>query len=203
MLPMTRWGGIAGLAYLALYLAAFAMGIEVGHSEEEIREHYADSGARSKEVVAFFLISAAALAFVLFASVLRALIARVEQAPRTLTALAWAGGVGYAILVLSGNAVSRASAFTAMDEDVAFDVGTRQGLEDAGLLLFASGTIMAGLLVVGASLAALRFGVLPRWLAWTGFPAAALLPLAVGFVGFLVLWLWVLVVSITLLARRT
>jgi hypothetical protein len=135
--------------------------------------------------------------------VLRALIARVEEAPRTLTALAWAGGIGYAILALAGNAVSRAPAFTAMDTDVAFDVGARRALEDAGFLLFASGTIMAGLLVVGASLAGLRFGVLPRWLAWTGFPAAALLPLAVGFVGFLVLWLWVLLVSITLLARRT
>jgi hypothetical protein len=200
---MTRWGAIAGIAYLVLYVAAFAMGIEVGHTDEEIREHYADSGARAKEVVAFFLIAGAALAFVLFASGLRALIARVEEAPRTLTALAWAGGIGYAILALAGNAVSRAPAFTAMDTDVAFDVGSRRALEDAGLLLFASGAIMAGLLVVGASLAGLRFGLLPRWLAWTGFPAVALLPLAVGFVGFLVLWLWVLLVSITLLARRT
>ena len=199
---MTRWGAIAGLVYLALYVAAFAMGIEVGHTDEEIREHYGDSGARAKEVVAFFLIAAAALSFVLFAAALRALIARVELEPRTLTALAWAGGIGYAVLVLAGNAVSRAPAFTAMETDVPFDVGSRRGLEDAGLLLFASGTIMSGLLIVGTAIAALRFGLLPRWLAWTSFVLAALLPLAVGFIGFLALWLWVLLVSVTLLVRR-
>ena len=58
--------------------------------------------------------------------------------------------------------------------------------EDAGLLLLASGAIAAMLLVVAVSLAALRYGVLPRWLGWAGLPAAALLPLAVAFVGFLV-----------------
>lgn len=199
---MRRWGALAGVAFLVLYVAAFAMGIEVGHSDEEIREHYADSGSRTKEVVAFLLIAGAALCFVVFAAVLRGLIAGVEREPRTLTALAWAGGIGCAILILAGNAVSRASAFTAMDDDVVLDIGTRRGLEDVGFLLLVSGAFMAIFLVVGVSIAALRYAVLPRWLAWAGFVAAALLPLAVGFIGFLVLAAWVLMVSVTLLVRR-
>jgi hypothetical protein len=44
--------------------------------------------------------------------------------------------------------------------------------------------------------------VLPRWLGWTGFPAAALLTLAIAFIGFLVLALWVLAVSAALAFRR-
>jgi len=69
-----RWAGIAGIAYVALYVGAFALGIEVGPSDREILDYYADSGHRAKEVVAFFFIAAAALSFVLFASALRSLI---------------------------------------------------------------------------------------------------------------------------------
>jgi hypothetical protein len=58
--------------------------------------------------------------------------------------------------------------------------------------------VLAGiLLVVAVSLAALRYGVIPRWLGWGGLPAAALLTLAIAFVGFLVLAAWVLAVSAT------
>ncbi|MDQ3380443.1 MAG: hypothetical protein M3546_08985 [Actinomycetota bacterium] len=78
---------------------------------------------------------------------------------------------------------------------------TRRLFEDAGFLLFVSGTLAAILLVVAVSLAALRHAVIPRWLGWVGFPVAVLLPLAIAFVGYLVLVVWMLTVSATL-ARR-
>jgi len=56
-------------------------------------------------------------------------------------------------------------------------------------------------LVVSVSLAVLRCGILPRWLGWAGFPIALLLPLAIAFVGYLVLTVWVLTVSGALLLR--
>jgi hypothetical protein len=74
-----RLAALAGVAFVVLYAAAFGLGIEVGASDREILDHYADSGNRAKEAVAFFLIAAAALAFVVFAGSLRSLIARVEQ----------------------------------------------------------------------------------------------------------------------------
>jgi hypothetical protein len=199
-----RWAGLAGIAFVVLYVAAFALGIEVGPSDREIAEYYADSGHRTKEAIAFFLIAAAVLAFVLFASALRSLIAAAEGPPVTLAAIAWVGTAAYAALTLAGNAVSRATAFAAMDADrFRLDVNARRLLEDAGLLLLASGAIAAMLLVVAVSIAALRFGIVPRWLGWVGFAAAALLPLAIAFVGFLVLFVWVLAVSVTLVARGT
>jgi hypothetical protein len=197
-----RLAALAGVAFVALYVAAFALGIEVGKSDREILDYYADSGNRAKEVVAFFLIAAAALAFLLFASSLRSLIARAEQETAMLATLAWAGGTACAVLVLAGNAVSRATAFAAMSDDFQLDPNTRRLVEDVGFLLFVSGALAAILLVVAASLAALRHGLLPRWLGWAGFPAAALLPLAIGFVGFLVLALWMLAVSAALALRR-
>ena len=117
---------LAGVAFVVLYVAAFALGIEVGASDREILDHYADSGNRAKEVVAFFLIAAAALAFIVFAGCLRSLIARVEQGSAILAALVWAGGTACAVLVLAGNAVSRATVFVAMS-DSSSSIRTRAG----------------------------------------------------------------------------
>ena len=65
-----RWAGIAGLGFVVAYVGAFAMGIEVGPSNREILDYYADSGNRAREVVAFFLIAAAALCLLLFVGLL-------------------------------------------------------------------------------------------------------------------------------------
>jgi hypothetical protein len=201
-LSWERWAGIAGIAYVLLYVGAFGLGIEVGQSDAEIREHYADSSARAKEAVAFFFIAGAALAFLLFAAGLRTLTARPEAAPAPIAALGWAGAIAYAILVLAGNAVSRAAAFASMTEGFRLDPDTRDYFEDAGFLLFVSGTYAAILPVVAVSITAVRYAVLPRWLGWLGLAMAPLLVLAIAFVGFLVLFVWVLVVSVVLLASR-
>jgi hypothetical protein len=197
-----RLAALAGLAFVVLYVVAFSLGIEVGDSDQKILAYYANSGHRTKEIVAFFLISGAALALVVFATALRSLIARAEQDTAMLAALAWAGGIACAALVLAGNAVSRATAYTALDKKFRLDPNTRRLFEDTGFLLFASAALAAILLVAAVSLAALRYGVLPRWLGWAGFPAAALLTLGIVFVGFLVFALWMLTVSAALALRR-
>ena len=198
-----RLAALAGLAFVVLYVAAFSLGIEVGDSDREILAYYANSGHRAKEIVAFFLIAGAALSLVVFAGTLRSLVVRAEQERGMLAALAWAGGIACAILVLAGNAVSRATAYAALDDKFRLDPNTRRLFEDTGFLLFASAALAAILLVVAVSLAALRYGVLPRWLGWAGFPAAALLTLGIVFVGFLVFALWVLAVSGALAVRRS
>ena len=199
-----RWAGVAGIAYVVLYVGAFSLGIEVGESDQEILDYYADSGHQARELIAFFVISAALLAFALFASALRSTIAAAEGPPVTLAAIAWIGATAYVALTLAGNAVSRATAFAAWDTDLfELDANSRRLLEAAGVLLLASGAIAAILLVVAVSVAAVRYGILPRWLGWAGFGAAALLPLAVMFIGFLVLFLWALAVGITLVVRPT
>lgn len=196
-----RWTAVAGFGFVALYVAAFSMGIEVGKSDREILEYYADSGHRAREVAAFFLITAAALSFLVFALGLRSLTARREDTG-TLASLALVGGAIATALILAGNAVSRATAFAAMDDEFQLEPNTRRLFEDAGLLLLASGAMAAGLLVVAVSLAAFRYETAPRWLGWLGLVCALLLPLAINFIGFLALALWVIVVSGVLVARR-
>ena len=151
-----RWAALAGLAFVVFYGAAFAMGIEVGNSDREILDYYASSSHRAKELVAFFLISAAALSLVVFANALRGRIARAEGAPPMLAPLAWAGATGCAVLILAGNALSRATAFTAMDKEFTLDPNTRRLFEDAGFLLFVAGALAAILPVVAVSIAVSR-----------------------------------------------
>jgi hypothetical protein len=196
-----RLAALAGAAFVVLYVVAFSLGIEVGPSDQEIRDYYADGGNRSKEVAAFFCIAGAALALIVFAVAWRSVIARSERNRGMLAALAQAGGVAAGTLILAGNAVSRATAFAAMDDEFELEPNTRRLFEDAGFLLFASGTIAAILLVVGISLAALRYSFLPRWLGWAGFVVALLLPLAVAFIGYLVFALWLLGVAAILALR--
>ena len=178
-------------------------GIEVGAGDREIVDYYADSGNRAKELAAFLLIATAGLSYLLFAVLVRSLLVREEQGTGVLAALSLASGAATTALVLAGNAVSRATAFAAMDEEFELEPNTRRLLENTGFLLFVCATLAAILLVVSVSLAVLRCGILPRWLGWAGFPIALLLPLAIAFGGFLVLMIWVLAVSVTLLLRAT
>jgi hypothetical protein len=198
-----RWAGIAGLGFVVGQVGAFAMGIEVGPSDREILDYYADSGNRAREVVAFFLIAAAALCLVLFSHCVRVVIDRAASSASSAARAAFAGGLAASVLILAGDAVSRATAFSAMDADFELDPNTRRLFENAGFLLFVCGALAAILLTAGVAVAALRHGVLPRWLGWASVVTALLLPLAIGFVGFLVFWLWVLLVSGVLAFRSS
>jgi hypothetical protein len=199
--PWERWAGVAGIGFVALYVVAFAVGGEPPDTDPAITARYADSGERALELTAFFLIAAAALAFVLFVGGARSLLAGSEGQQRTLAALAYAGGVVSAALILVGNAVSRTTAFAADDELFTLDPDTQRMFESAGFLLFVSAAFAAILLVAAVSAGALRYGILPRWLGWAGIVVAVLLPSAFVFVGFLILLAWVLAVGITLAAR--
>ncbi len=196
-----RAAALAGVSFTALYVAAFALGIEVGVSDREILDYYSDSGNRAQEVAAFFLIAAAGLSYMVFAVLLRSLIVREEAGTGVLAALTLASGASTTVLVLAGDAISRATAFAAMDAEFDLEPNTRRVFENAGFLLFVCATLAAIVLVVSVSLAVLRCGILPRWVGWAGFPTALLLPLAIAFVGFLVLMIWVLAVSVALLRR--
>jgi hypothetical protein len=197
-----RLAALAGVVFVLFYVAAFMLGIEVGNSDREILDHYSSSNQRAKELIAFFLIAGAALALIVFAAALRSLIRRPEQDTSMLGSLALAGGTAQAALILAGNALSRGAGFASMDKEFHLDPNTRRYFEDIGYLLFVSGALAGILLVVAVSLAALRYGLLSRWLGWTGFAVAVLLPTAIAFLGFLIFVAWMLAVSVTLATRR-
>ena len=132
---------------MTLYVLGFAVGGEPPDTDAALVARYSDSGERAKEMAAFFLIAGAALAFVLFASGLRSRLAGNAAPPRTLAAVAWAGAIGYATLVLTGNAIPRATAAASSDELFTLDPDTHRLFETAGFLLASSPS--AAILLVG------------------------------------------------------
>jgi hypothetical protein len=182
-----------------LYIVAFtATGIDFDDTDQNVLAHYASSTARAKEIVAFFLISAAALSLVVFGNGVRTLIARSGDRSEPLTALAWAGTIGCAVLILAGNALSRATAVAALDDKFVLDPNTRKLFENAGYLLYVTAAWVGILLVVSVAIGVFRHRVLPRWVGWSSIVAALLLPLAIVFIGFLVFLVWVLFVTVSL-----
>ncbi len=178
-----RWAALGGCAFAVLYIVAFTTtGIDFDDTDRAVLAHYASSSARAKEVVAFFLIAAAALSLVVFGNGLRTAISRGTDRPNPLAALAWAGTTGCAALILA----------------FVLNPSTRKLFENAGYLLFVSGALAAILLVATVAIAVFRLRTLPRWVGWVSVVAALLLPLAIIFIGFLVFLVWVLAVSVSL-----
>ncbi len=197
-----RLAALAGAAFVVLYVVAFVgLGIEVGNTDREILDYYASSSHRTKEILAFFVIAGAALSLLVFATALPGARAR-ELDSSMLGSLVLAGGCVQSALILVGNAISRGAGYALMDKDFHLDPNTRRYFEDIGFLLFTSAALAGIVLVVGVSLAALRYALLPRSLGWAGFVVALLLPTAIAFVGFLVFLVWVLAVSVALALRR-
>jgi hypothetical protein len=194
-----RWGTLGGCAFAVLYIVAFTTtGIDFDDTDQAVLAHYASSSARAKEVVAFFLIAAAALALVVFGNGLRTAISRGTDRSDPLAALAWAGTTGCAVLILAGDALSRATALAAYDDTFVLNPSTRKLFENAGYLLYVCAAIAGILLVAAIAIAVFQRRTLSRWVGWVSIVAALLLPLAIVFVGFLVFLVWVLAVSVSL-----
>jgi hypothetical protein len=128
-------------------------------------------------------------------------VVRAEGDPARWTALAFGAGVASAALLLASASLYITPASTARQEEFPFDPSTANAFANAGFALLACSTMTGALVALGTSIVAYRTGLLPRWLAFTGFLVAPLLLFAVLFFP-LFLWLaWVLAVSLVLLVR--
>ena len=85
-----------------------------------------------REVVAFFLIAAAALCLVLFSQGVRVVVDRAGPAVSSAARVAFAGGLAASVLILAGDALSRATAFSAMDAEFRPEPNNRRLFENAG-----------------------------------------------------------------------
>jgi hypothetical protein len=202
----SRWGPLAGALGVVCFIVAIVMyGTGPGDNDREIVDYFTKSSNQTKYIVAFYFFFAAFLLMIAFLASLRAVLVEAEGAPGRLTALAYAGGVASAVLLLSANAFFVAPAITAKDSDkFVLNPNTYRFINDTGYVFFVTGVMAAVLMVVATSLIALRTGVFPRWFAWVGFLVAVTLVVAFFFVPVFILWGWILVPSgyMLLSARR-
>jgi hypothetical protein len=204
-----RWGPLAGALGVVCFIVAIAVygnGPSSSDSDGRIVAYFAKSSNQTKYIVAFYFFFAAFLLMLVFLASLRAVLVEAEGAPGRLTALAYAGGVASAVLLLAANAFLAAPAITARDTNkFVLNPNTYRFINDTGYVFFITGVMAAVLMVVATSLIALRTGVFPRWFAWIGFLVAVTLVVAFFFVPVFILWGWILVASgyMLLSARQT
>jgi magnesium-transporting ATPase (P-type) len=192
-----RWGPLAGALGVVCFIVSIVMYGNGPHDDDRQIVAYFEKGSnQTKYIVAFYFFFAAFLLMLVFLSSLRAVLVEAEGAPGRLTALAFAGGLASAVLLLAANALFAAPAITEKDsKKFVLDPNTYRFINDTGYVFFITGVMAAVLMVVATSLIALRTGVFPRWFAWIGFLVAVTLVVAFFFVPVFILWGWILVTS--------
>lgn len=200
--PWQRWSPLAGVAYVVLFLVAVGVSSDgPGDTPQEVARYFADTGNRSTEFFVFFLLVAAALAFLWFLGTLRGVLVRAERDPARWTALAFGAGVTSATLLMASASLFLARASAASQDEFEFDPATANMFSNAAYALLVCSTMSGAILVLATSIIGLRTGILPRWTALAGFVVAAVLLFAVLFVPIFVWLAWVLAVSIVLILR--
>ncbi len=201
MKAAARWAPISGVLFVALWIVAFFLfGDESGESDGEIVSFYADSGNRTRQVAAYFVVLAAGLAFIWFLSILRGRMADAEGKVGSTTALAFGAGLVASVFWTLAAIFWMAISFAADDSDVfVVDPNTTRVVDNMGYAIWISGTTVALLVVLATGLVGLRTGFLPKWLAWVSFVVALTMIASFAFVPFLIFLGWMLVVSILLL----
>jgi hypothetical protein len=169
-------------------------------SDAELVSYYQESGNRSEELVAFFLVGIALFCFLSFLGALRGFLARAEGEPARLSTAAVASGVAFIALAVAAHVASSSVSWSAEISD-AFEVDPDTARLAMSLWygFFVMSLFAAAAMTLAASVLALHSRVFPTWLAVVGFLATI-----AGLLGFLVLpslviLLWILVVSVFML----
>jgi hypothetical protein len=199
------WGGIAfvvlSVAWAIVVAGADLAGFEA--SDEEIRESYdPERGDTGWLWLASLFLALAGIGLLWFLGSVRTLLRRAEPSGR-LAAVAFAGGIVLAGLMLVKNAIQLGIAAAVDWEDVVVEPGALR-LIDAMFLGLIMHEGVAGAVLVGAtSIVALRTGVLPRWFAWAGVVVAVLafFSVVIWGLGLIALLAWVAVLSVFILRR--
>jgi magnesium-transporting ATPase (P-type) len=194
-----RWSALAGVLFVALFAVALALSANSNDDPTELANWLADSGNRTQQFVAWFLYIASALAFLSFLGTLRDMLVRAEGGPGTLSSLVFGPGLVFTGLYVAGISLFTAPATLADESKYKLDPNTAEMFNDAGYLLLVASVMVAAILVLSASTAALRTGILPAWLGWIGLVVAVAMLFAVIFIPILVFVGWVLVVSLVML----
>jgi hypothetical protein len=172
-------------------------------SVREWAEYYDDSGDRTLSVVHGYAWALAGIAFLVFVSAVRE---RMRAAADWLGTLAFASGIAFVALLMTGAAAMAAVAGGIEFGDVPQDAATGEfgrWFEQLGFgMLLLCGMMAAGVFVVAASVALKRAGAIPGWLAVSGYVVGPIIfVFGVLFVPQVLLLLWMLIVGIVLLVR--
>jgi hypothetical protein len=190
-----RFAPLTGVVFFVLILILFIVDNDTPDADASTADAVSYWTAHdARAITAAILGGFAALFLIWFGGSLRSALLRAEGGEGRLSTLAFAG-----VLVTGISGAINASIELALG-DVADDVP--EGVVQTMSVLFAEFYLpfIVGVVIMlfASGLCALRFGGLPRWLAWVGIVIGVITLTPLGFFGFLASLLWVLAVSVLL-----
>ena len=203
---LARWGALGGILYVVLFIVGtvllYSDSPDSSSAPAKIVAYYSDSGNRDK-LAAGWVVGGLGVFFLLwFIGALRRAVRRWEGEDGYLTAMTTIGGVVYATLALAALAINMGIR-TMSDDTFQHTVYPElmHAADDASYILHATGGAGASAMIIAASIAAMRAGVIRAWAMWLGIAAGILALASVLFFTQAAIALWIIVVSGLLFAR--
>jgi hypothetical protein len=203
---LARWGALGGIVYVVLFIVGsillYSGAPDSDSSPARIIAYYSDSGHRDRIGLGWIVAGLGVFFFLWFLSALRRAVRRWEGEDGYLTALSTIGGAVYAALAFAALAVNMG--IRTMSDDTYHHTvypGLIHAADDAGYILHATGGAGASAMIIAASLAAMRAGIIRPWAGWLGIAAGILALASIVFFPQAAIAIWILVVSGLLFAR--
>jgi len=199
---LERWSPLGGLLFvvLALFVALSPAGEGPGDTAEEVVSNANEKSGWNDLALIFALLSLILLGW--FVSGLYARLRRIEAGAWSVMALV--GGVAFTVLFFTAITIWTAP-LTELDNESASlqtaQAETYLGIDDVGWFLLGGSGIGAGLMIIGASLAALRATLVPAWAGWIGVALGVISLATIAFVGIFAWLAWLLIASVGMLIR--
>jgi hypothetical protein len=198
---LPEWAALGGVAYVALFIIGlffmFNGEPDTSGPPAKVIAYFSDSGHRDRINLGWVLALLGLFFFLWFVASLRQTVSRFDDG--ILTTLTTLGGGIYAALALA--AISLEGAVRTMSDDtyqhrVYPELIHAAG--DAGYIIHAAGGVGMGVMILAASIAFIRSGVVPKWAGWLGVVGGVAALASFMFFPMIVWLLWILIVALVL-----
>lgn len=199
---LVEWAALGGVAYVVLFIVGlyfmFNGEPDLSSSPDKVIAYFGDAGNRDRSSIGWILAGLGLLSLLFFIASLRQTVSKFDR-HGILTTLTTLGGGIYVTLALA--AIALESAVRTMSDDTYQHKVYPELIHaagDAGYTLHATGGAALGVMILAASIAFLRSGVVPKWAGWLGLLAALAGLATIAFLPAFIWMLWILIVAITL-----
>jgi len=190
---------LSGVVAVVLTIAAFVVGgetPEAGDPLNEVVSYYSEHDTDLQ--IASALLALGGFFFLVFSTTIVGVLRRGQAEGGGASALGFAGGIVFTV----GVTIFAGLGFAAADVVGDVDPAVVQALNALGADMFFTVAVGTGAFLVGAGIATLKTGALPRWLGWAAVVIGVIALTPAGFFGFIALGIWTLIASVILWRRE-
>lgn len=213
MRNLRHWAALGGVLYVPLFIVGnillFGGATSGDDSPAKFIEYFGDGGNRDKMSIGWIIAGFGLFFFLWFVAALRETVRATEETGQAngdslLSTVVTIGGTAYAAITMAALGME-AGVRTMSDDTYQHEVfpGIIHAADDAGYVMHATGTAGLAAMIFAASIAFLRSGSVPRWVAYFGLLAGVAALASIAFLPMILWGLWILAISFVLFTHRT